>query len=229
MNTLSPSLQSLKDHPVITASLGIAPLVVMAQTILSAAIMALSFSVALMFSMLSVSRFRRLIPNDYRLPVILLISSSWVTIIDFLLQAVCYEMRAGLDFYIPLIAMNSLLLWMLEETSLKRAFMADLIPASITCTIVIIICVISGGIRELLVHGSVLTDISLLFPEIYLQSDKLVAPAWNLPIMATSAGALLVLGCVLAGINLAVSQYYGNNPRSQSAPAPESGENGIEQ
>ena len=195
MNTVSSSLQSLRDHPAITAALGIAPLIAMAQTLLSAALMALSFSLALIFSMLSVSLFRSLIPHDYRLPFILLISSSWVTAIDILLQTFCYEMRTGLDFYIPLIAMNSLLLWMLEESSLKRSLMSDIRPASLTSILVIIICLMSGGIREILTEGMLLTDINRLFPEIHVQVIEMTSPAWTLPIMATSSGALLILGC----------------------------------
>ncbi|NIN36138.1 MAG: hypothetical protein GTO60_13990, partial [Gammaproteobacteria bacterium] len=79
--------------------------------------------IVMVLSMLSVSLFRRLIPHDYRLLFILLISSSWVTVIDLLLLAAIYEIRTGLDFYVPLIAMNSLLLWILEDASLKNSFL----------------------------------------------------------------------------------------------------------
>jgi electron transport complex protein RnfE len=228
MNNSAPYLQSLLDHPVIATALGVAPLVVMVQTLLSAAVMSLSFSAALILSMLSVSLIRRLIPSVFRLPFILLISSSWVTVIDILLQTYFYEMRISLDVYVPLIAMNSLLLWMLEENSLKRSIIVDIVPALSTCTLVIIICLVSGGGREFLTQGRLLSDMGLIFPQLQEQTGLLVIPAWNMPVLATPSGALLILGCVLAGMNLALSKLNKADTESQTVPDTDSGADGFE-
>jgi electron transport complex protein RnfE len=214
MNTATVSENSLKAHPAITTALGLAPLVIKAETLLSAALMALSFSSVLVLSLLSVSMFKRLIPHDYRLLFILLISSSWVTVIDLILQTYFYEIRMSLDIYVPLIAMNSLLLWMLDGISLMRSLKLNIVPALSTCMLVIIICVITGAVREMLTQGLLLSDIGLVLPELSMSVADPMAPAWRLPIMYTSAGALIILGCVVAGMNFVLSKIYESDTPS---------------
>jgi len=191
----------LHGHPVCLSALGIAPIIAPGKTLLSALTISLVFASTLLLSALSVSTIRNLVPHAYRLIFILPITSLWVTIADLLLQAYVYEMHVTLDMYIPLIAMNSLVLMLLEQQALTDS-VSDVIKTVMHgVAALLVVTLVTGAIREILVRGDLLTDMTQLFGDVTMS----VSPSALLtfPLFNSAAGGFIVVGCVIALINVA--------------------------
>jgi len=156
--------QFVTQHPVIVSALG------------------LSFVITLLSSVAVIGALRHFISSLYRLAFILLVTATIVTILDRVMQAWLFELRLTLGMYVPLMAMNALLLCMLEEVALRRSLPQSLKQAAAAGMAVFAILAAAGLIRGSLGQGG-----ELVF-------------AVGLPIMETAAGAFLVLGCLIAAI-----------------------------
>lgn len=193
----------LTEHPAGTAALGIMPIVAGSHTLLSAVLMASGFVIVLLLSSVSLSCIRNLVPQRFRLVFILLISSTWVAVLDMLLQAFVFQLRMSVDIYLPLLAMNSLVLMMMEKSALTTPVPAIAVRVLGISVFPVAICLISGALREWLAHGALLTDALTV-------TQRLPAAAVSLPLAETVAGAFIVTGCLLAVINAAESRLRQN-------------------
>ena len=159
------------------------------------------FGIVLLLSAVSISSLRNLIPHRYRLAYILVITATWVTIVDLLLQAGAYDMRLGLDIYVPLMAMNTLVLMLLETEALRIPVWTMAGKALACSSAMLFVCVISGIVREVLVRGTVLSDLSLLAPGIPDLDFPILPDPITMTLFDSAAGAFIVLGCVIAMVN----------------------------
>jgi electron transport complex protein RnfE len=201
MQSIRKLVSTVQEHPVCLASLGLSPLVMKCETFTSALMISMAFSLALVLSGLTVCGVRKLVSGTNRLLMVLVITSGWVTVIDLAWQAWFYEMRLFIGIYIPVIAMNSLLLMVLQgealQTSLDR-FISRV--WFIPCT-VILICIATGSAREILTRGVLFSDFNLVMPALDISGLKLLPAAMTLPLFQVAAGAFIVLGCMIALIN----------------------------
>lgn len=209
-----------RNHPVFVSALGMAPLAAKSATLLSALTIVATAAGVLLLSSLSVSMLRRAIPHAYRLAYILIITATWASVFDLLLQAFLYEIRMSLEIYIPLIAMNSLLLMLLEDGALQLSVPACVKGSLAASAVLFLVLVPTGFVREVLTQGALLTDAYLLFPSASERPVPMFPESAGLALFDSAAGALLVLGCMLALINLL--------PRTDETPtaAPERLPNG---
>ena len=178
----------MQQHPVMLSALGLSPLAVKSSTLLSGFSIGLVFLLVLLLSSMMVSLFRRFTPRCYSLAFIFLITTTWTGIIDMAMQAWFFEMHLTLGIYISLVAVNALTLAFMNENALHDPFVMVYKKAAGTGTIVLVLVTVTGLLRELLSQGSLLTG-PILFPQ-------------GMPIFSTSAGAFLILGCLIAIFNL---------------------------
>jgi len=193
--------ESIQRQPAITAALGICPLAANAATLLSAVTISLVFALVMILSTLSVSIVRNFVPHHYRMVFIFFISSTWVTCIDLLLQATMFEMRFSLDIYLPLIAVNSLLVYMLEAKALTERTTTLMKGALMTSAIVFFIVVTAGILRELIGQGALLSDSALLFPSSNAFSIMLISSGRSMAVFNTMVGSFIAVGLVISVIN----------------------------
>ena len=175
--------------------LGVCPLLAKATTLLTGITMGVAALCILFMTVISVSSCRRYIPYRLRLPLILIISVTWVTVLDLLLQAYWFEMRQALEIYIPLLAMNSFILLSLEQTALTTSPMLALKATLDRGMRILLIVSLLGSLRELLGEGSLFNDANVLLGGNYGQW-LLVDGAYT--ILHLAPGALLGLGLLLA-------------------------------
>ncbi len=197
------------SQPVFVSALGIVPLTANSVTVCSAFVIALAWTVVFILSSITISGLRKLVPHAGRLPFILLVTSTWVSLADIFLQTFLYEMRMTLDIYIPLIALNSLVIMLLEEKMLRMPVAATVKPA-LACSAAVVFIVLSVGLlREALASGYLLTDFTML-PLISMNLSLPVFPRdLTMSVFGTAAGAFIVIGCVMALVNY----LYGCNTR----------------
>jgi len=189
--TFSEKLSSyLSGHPVFTVALGLGPLLAQSTTLISAVMLGTGFMLVLLFSSVTLSVMRNLVPHQFRLIFILLITSVWVSVLDMLLQVHLYQLRVMVDIYVPLLAMNSLVLLVMEQEALIHAPARMLRRSLIMAGLPLLLCMLTGLLRELLVTGTVFINITSI--------DHAAKTAISLPIFDTVAGAFIIAGCLLA-------------------------------
>lgn len=82
--------------------------------------MGLATTAVLISSNIIVSIFRKVIPDDVRIPVYITVAASMVTVIDILMHAYMYDLYKVLGIFIPLIVANCLILGRLEVFAAKN-------------------------------------------------------------------------------------------------------------
>ena len=173
--------------------LALCPLLIAAGTLLQAVCIALLFLLSLILVALTMAALGRTIAPDFRILTLLLISGVWVTLLDLLLQAFAYSLWVALGIYLPLLAVNSLLLAVGEQSLRCEGGKFSVLAAMMPGVYSVIWLVPLGLIREILGTGALLSD-SQLLPGL---PDPVVITTFTLPVLQTAPGALLSLA--LAG------------------------------
>ena len=180
---------------------GFCPLLLKCATLLSGLVMGAAALFVLVSATMTLSIFRCFVPYSARLVFILIINASWVTVLDLLLQAYVYEARLHFGIYIPLLAVNAVLL-VQEQEALKQTAAVTLKRIILTGLMISASLIILGSARELLASGALLTD-THLFPANFL-------PEFFTPIhfadsaallFNKTAGAFICLGLFIASVN----------------------------
>ena len=152
-----------KENPVFVAVLGMCPALAVTNTAINGLAMGGATLFVLTFSSLLVSSFRRYIPKEVRITTFVIIIATFVTIVDFLLQAFLPAIHKELGAFVALIVVNCLILGRQEAFSFKnpiRLAMVDALGMALGFTFALF-CL--GAIREILGNGS-LFGVSLFGP-----------------------------------------------------------------
>jgi electron transport complex protein RnfE len=171
-----------RENPVFVMLLGMCPVLAVTNSVINAlAIGAASMFVLFMSSTL-VSLLRKVIPKQVRIASFILIIATFVTIVDYLLQAISLDVHKALGAFISLIVVNCVILGRSEAFASRNSVgrsMLDAIGIGIGFTFA---CFCLGAVREILGNGS--------FAGIPLFGDKF--EPWS--VMVLPGGAFFVLG-----------------------------------
>jgi electron transport complex protein RnfE len=148
--------------------------------------MGLAFSFVMLGSNIVVAAIRKLVPSQVRIPVFIIVISTFVTIVDYSLKAYFPALSQSLGVFVPLIVVNCIVMGRAEAFSSKNAVVPSLmdgIGMGIGFTLIIGMI---GAIRELGGNGTVF--------------GRQVMPAAYQPflILVLPPGAFLVIGFLLA-------------------------------
>lgn len=144
INLLKPESRPDDILPV----LGILPLLVIANSFENAvAIGSVSFMAIVMTSMI-ISALRNLLPLELRLMAVLLVAASVLTLIQTGMQYWFYDFSQILGIYLPLIAMNCLILDWAEEFAIRHGVIKSLLTTLLAGLCVFVIVIVVGLIRE---------------------------------------------------------------------------------
>ncbi len=106
--------------------LGMCPTLAVTTSAMNGLGMGLTTMVILAMSNLIISMLRKVIPDDVRVPAFIVIVASFVTIVQFLLQAYIPSLNESLGLYIPLIVVNCIILGRAEAYASKNPMIASL-------------------------------------------------------------------------------------------------------
>src|SRR5690554_4309782 len=153
------------NNPALVQLLGLCPLLAVTASVVNALGLGLASTLVLVSSNLTVSLFRKLVPETVRLPIFVMIIASFVTAIELLMQAFTYELYLILGIFIPLIVTNCAIMGRADAFASKnpvRASVLDGLMMGVGFTAVLILL---GGMRELLGTGALFDNMHLLFGE----------------------------------------------------------------
>lgn len=108
------------ENPTFVQILGMCPTLAVTTSAMNGLGMGLSTTVILIMSNLLISALRNVIPNKVRIPAYIVIVASFVTIVDFLLQAYLPGLSESLGSYIKLIVVNCIILGRAESYASKN-------------------------------------------------------------------------------------------------------------
>ena len=143
-----------KRNPVFVQVLGMCPVLAVSNTAVNALAMGLATSFVLLMSNLVVSTLRKLVPNQVRIVTFILIIATFVTIVDYLIQAISLDLHKALGAFISLIVVNCLILGRAEAFASRqplRRSALDALGMGLGFTLGLL-CL--GGVREFLGAGS---------------------------------------------------------------------------
>ncbi len=177
-----------KQNPVFVQVLGMCPVLAVSNTARNALAMGLATAFVLLMSNAVVSCIRRVVPRQVRIVTFILVIATFVTIVDYVIQAINLELHRALGAFISLIVVNCLILGRAEAFASQHGLRRSLLDALGMGTGFTIALLCLGSVRELLGSGS-LFGIDL-FGESYQRWTVMMLPAGG---FFTLAGWLLVL------------------------------------
>ncbi len=184
----------LKENPVLILLIGLCPVLATGSSMNDGFGMGVATTFVLVSSNLLIAMFRSFIPDSIRLPVFIIIISTFVTIVDYVMHAYMVELYASLGIFIPLIVVNCIILGRAEAFAYKNTVQFSLIDgigmgAGFTIAITLL-----GAIRELIGNGT----LTFFGRELFNFSTSLnFQPAL---IFIMPPGAFIVIGFMIAGV-----------------------------
>lgn len=109
-----------RDNPVFVQVLGMCPVLAVSNSTQNALAMGLATAFVLLMSNVLVSALKDFIPKQVRIASYILIIATFVTIVDYLIQAVSVELHKSLGAFISLIVVNCLILSRAEAFASKN-------------------------------------------------------------------------------------------------------------
>lgn len=110
----------IAENPTFVQMLGMCPTLAVTTSAINGAGMGLATTVILTLSNLMISLLRKVIPDKVRIPAFIVIIASFVTIVQFVMQAFIPSLYASLGLFIPLIVVNCIILGRAEAYASKN-------------------------------------------------------------------------------------------------------------
>ena len=109
----------LKSNPVFVQVLGMCPVLAVSNSAINALTMGLATAFVLLMSNIVVSSIRGIVPRQVRIVTFVLVIATFVTIVDYLIQAISLELHKALGAFISLIVVNCLILGRAEAFAFR--------------------------------------------------------------------------------------------------------------
>lgn len=178
------------EHPTFRIMIGMCPTLAVTTSAINGMGMAIATTFVLICSSLLISMLKKVIPGGVRIPAYIIVIATFVTTVDYLMQAYTPDLHEALGVFIPLIVVNCIILGRAEAYASKMpviwsAFDALGMGLGFTWGLTLI-----GSIRELLGSGTIF--------------GFSVAPDGFTPfaILTSPPGAFITLGVLLALMNI---------------------------
>ena len=145
----------LNENPTFRLVLGVCPTLASTTSATNGLGMGLAATFVLVGSNIVISLLRNIIPDKVRIPAYIVIISTFVTIIQMLIQAFVPALYDALGLFIPLIVVNCIILARAEAFAAKHSVIlsaADGLGMGLgfTCALILI-----GSIREMIGNGTI--------------------------------------------------------------------------
>lgn len=189
----------LTQNPLFVQILGTCPALAITTNVMNAIGMFIAFFFVLLLSNVTISLLRKLIPDEIRIPVYIIIVATFVTCVSLLMQAFTPELYSALSTFVNLIVVNCIILGRAEAFASKNTVLDSTLDA----------------IGQSIGYGAALLIIALIREVLGLQSITLSNPfnaaqSVTLPLLTnfkisfftTSAGAFLTMAVIFAVINV---------------------------
>jgi len=177
----------VKDNPTFVLLLGMCPTLATTTSAINGLSMGLATLFVLVLSNIAISAIAPVVPDKVHIPVYIVVIATFVTVLQFVMQAYTPGIYATLGLFIPLIVVNCIVLGRAEAFANKHGMMESALDGlgsglGFTASLTVI-----GLIREILGGGSA-------FGFKFISGDGILA-------FVMAPGAFLVLGYLMVLFN----------------------------
>ncbi len=178
-----------EENPVFVQLLGMCPVLAVSNSVMNALAMGVATLFVLVMSSALVSLLRRAIPKQVRIATYILIIATFVTVAEYIIQAVSLETHKSLGAFISLIVVNCIILGQAEAFASKNTVFKSVVSSLGTGIGFIMAIFCMGALREVLGNGT-FAGFALFGPNYQ---------PWV--VMILPAGGFFVLGFLLIAFN----------------------------
>ncbi len=201
----------LKENAIFNLALGLCTSLAMSNKVENAIIMGFLVFIILLISNVIISLFRKLIPDNVKIPVYILIIGTIVTISEILVQNYIPVFYKAVGIYLPLIVVNCIILGRaLSHASKNTVFstIKDSFKIGIGYIIAIVMIalvreILGAGTLTLMDSTSALTGFRMVY--------QVLPKGFNLVFFQSPAGAFIALGLLLAFLKTKKEEVDANN------------------
>ena len=143
----------IKNNPVLVLMLGLCPTLAVSTTAFNSLGMGVAVIFVLALSNVTISIIRKIVPDAVRIPVFIVIISTFVTVIEYVLHAFLPDLYSQLGIFVPLIVVNCIILGRAEAFASKNGFFASLLDGIGTGIGFTFAIFLMGAIREIFGSG----------------------------------------------------------------------------
>ena len=179
------------SNPIFILFLGLCPALAVSTSVDNALGMTAGVLFVLLGSNIIISAIKKIVPNMVRIPVFIVVISTFVTVVSLVFQAYVPALYAALGIYLPLITVNCIILGRAEAFASKNTVInsiGDAIGMSLGFGLALIII---SFFREILGTGSISIFGTHLLTLPVLGEHPMA-------MLALPPGAFLVIGLLLA-------------------------------
>lgn len=193
----------ITNNPVLVQLIGMCATMAITTSLFNGVGMGLSVLIILTCCNVVVSAIRKVIPNEIRLAIFVVVIAGFVTIVDLLLQAFVPALSEALGVFIPLIVVNCIIIGRAEAFCQKNTIGASFFDGIFQGLGYTIVLIVMCFIRELLGFGTI--GGGLLDPVKGLTLDGtgagfavFGADFQGAMVLTMPFGGFLTLGCLIA-------------------------------
>jgi Na+-translocating ferredoxin:NAD+ oxidoreductase subunit E len=178
----------IKENPTLILMIGLCPTLATTTSARDALGMSAAASFVLIFSNVVVSMVRKLVQPSIRIPIFIIIISTFVTIVDYALQAYQPSLYRVLGVFVPLIVVNCIILGRAEAFAYGHGVFDSFLDGLGNSLGITLLLVTMGSVREFFAAGTIFGQI--LTPAWYRSAPMLF--------MIFPPGAFLLIGVLKA-------------------------------
>lgn len=195
------------ESPTFVQCIGLCPTLATSTSATNGFGMGLAATAVLIGSNIAISAIRKIVPDEIRIPIFIVVIAGFVTVVQLLIKAFAPDLDQALGIFIPLIVVNCIILARAEAFASKNGVLAsafDGIGMGIGFTIALTVI---GCVRELLGTGAVFGH------------DVLVGTVgWNPGLLVVLApGGFISLGIFMAIFRLVKARSAANRGVAEAA------------
>ena len=183
----------LTQNPVLVQMLGLCSTMAITTSIMNGLGMGVSVLIILTAANVVISAIRKIVPDKIRIAMFIVVIAGFVTCVDLLLQAFVPAIAESLGVFIPLIVVNCIILGRAEAFSYKNGVGASFFDGIFQGLGYTLVLLAMCFIRELLGAGT-------------LAGFRIIPEQFPVGILTLPVGGFLVLGCLIAAMQWALSK-----------------------
>jgi electron transport complex protein RnfE len=178
----------VRENPVLRLMIGLCPTLAVSNNAINALGMSIAVAFVLICSNWVIALIRKITPDEIRIPIFIIVISTFVTISDYIMNAFYPELYVALGVFVPLIVVNCIILGRAEAFAYRNPVLNSILDGIGMSLGFALALVGIGVIREILGAGTVFGIV-------------LFNPGLAATIMILPPGAFITIGILMAILN----------------------------
>jgi len=202
----------IHENPILVNTLGLCSALAVTNKVENAVVMSICVMIVLLLSNIIISIIKKIVPENVKIPVFIIIIATLVTILEIVIQKYIPTLYKILGIYLPLIVVNCIILGHALEIASKEKITTSILDAIGVGLGYGIVLIIISIIREILGNNTITLMDNLSVITGYIAIYKIFPDNNIIPIsiFKNQSGAFLTLGLIIALANYIGGKHESN-------------------